>query len=251
MARRATLFSEYAVEAVPPLRISGGYTFRAPGNEPAAPPASVLVALLTAYQRLEYDLGLLAPSEKELLAADGITSPALWVVAKNTPTTHLLRAGETRVAVVVFPHLAPRVQRLTDSKKKAKPVSGAVSELEFIAIRQAARQARKQADLVVGLSDWGLDAESTLMQAGETGLDILLGSGPGSGVNGRISTDGQTLWMRSYSKGKAVQRIDVLELPGGEAFQWQKAVNVRWITKPLKESIPPDPRIAEMFEALP
>ena len=70
------------------------------------------------------------------------------------------------------------------------------------------------AALVIGLSGWGLAGEDAFMAAHPGSLDVLLGSGPNAGQAGRASDDGKTLWSRSYIKGKTINRLDLLALPG-------------------------------------
>lgn len=212
--------------------LSGGHTFQ-PLDGPAPDPR-LLAALAKAYVRLDYDLGLLTPAEAGLLRAANVSIPPNWVVADSTVKVRLLSKDNGTLGVVIFPTLPGNAQT-------------SPSEVVRKAIATAATDLRQQADLVVGMSTWGVQAEQNLLEGTPLSLDLLLGTGRGLGFNGRLVNGNTLLWMRMFDKGKALQRIDVLALPGKGGAAWHQGQNISWSTIPLSEKLYPDPGMGELF----
>ncbi len=234
MARRATALKEFRESAAdhPLFLLSGGHTF-AP-LDGSAPDARLRAALAKAYSRLDYDLGLLTPAEAGLLRAVKAPIPANWIVLDDTVKVRLLSKGKITLGIVIFPTLADDAQ-------------AAPSQAMRKAIAVAANDLRDRADLVVGMSTWGVQAEQNLLDGAPLPMDLLLGTGRGLGFNGRLMNGDTLLWMRMFDKGKALQRIDVLALPGKSGTDWRQGQTISWSTIPLTEKLYPDPGIGELF----
>lgn len=239
MARRATALQEYRTTAkgYPLFFLSGGHSFL-PLKGPAPGPDQ-LVALSQAYSRFGYDLGLVTPAEAEHLRAAKAPIPPKWLVLGSEVVTRLIVKEGVRLGVVIFPSLPAN-----DSLRVNVP------EQLFKDITAAAQALRESADIVVGLSAWGVLAEQQLVETSPPPLDLLLGTGQGIGFNGRLINNAEILWMRLFDKGKALQRIDVLTPPAKNNSKWRQGMNISWATIPLNEKIYPDPGMSELFNSL-
>lgn len=234
MARRATALKEFRESAAgrPLFLLSGGHTFTP--LDASTPDARLTAALAKAYSRLGYDLGLITPAEAGLLRAANAPIPANWIMLDDTVKVRLLSKGKVTLGIVIFPALADDAQ--------AGP-----SEAVRKAISAAANDLRGRADLVVGMSTWGVQAEQRLLDGSPLAMDLLLGTGRGLGFNGRLMNGDKLLWMRIFDKGKALQRIDALALPGKSGTAWRQGQNIAWSTIPLTEKLYPDPGMGELF----
>lgn len=231
-----------AEKGVPILKLAGGFEF-APfvpaGQEKPVGPA----ALARAFEALGYDLGQLTAVEAELFARAGLRPPRNWLPAETPARRALALPGGNRVGVLLLPEL------------KGPLVAGeegqAVARLAK-AVAKAVRAAKKDTKLVVAVSPWGAAFEQAYLEAGGVLPDILLGAGPGPALAGRIAADGRVLWLRATAKGKAVNRVTVLEWPkraGG--FAWVEGKNVVWGLEGLTEQIADDAAVAKLLEEEP
>lgn len=128
------------------------------------------------------------------------------------------------------------------------PKAAANLKAQFHNIGAHAERLHRTCDLVLGVSPWGKRLEGRFLQANPGSVDILHGSGPGGPLPFRLSEDNQTVWVRPYNKGKTVQRIDILTLPGPAATSWEKGKNVRLQLIPLKESLPEEAAVTQALE---
>lgn len=204
------------------LFVAGGYTF-AHVKDNAQPSKDVTRVLAKAYGSLGYDLGMLTPDEIKLLDSHGVSAPRAWTKANKVLTKTYVQGGTTLGFVMI-----PDSEALEEAKKAAREL---------------------KADILIALSALGISTEKVFVEAEDNPFHLVLGSGQGTGVNGKMSENGRCLWMRAYPKGKAVQLIDILAKPGTEG--WQKGQNIRWQTKPLKDTIADDRSMAEILKDLP
>lgn len=221
--------------------ISGGHSFL-PLDGPV-PGKGRLEALSAAYTRLNYDLGLLTPDEARELRAMDVPLPANWMVQEDRVQTVVLSKGGVDLGLVIFPALQG-------------PALAGPSEAQLREISQAAKALHGRASVVVGLSTWGLLAEQRMLDNSPPALDILLGSGRGMGLNGRLMSQNTLLWIRAFDKGKALQHIEVLTPPGEKrkkrekSLAWSQGRTISWTTLPLSEKIQSDPGLLMLFESL-
>lgn len=239
MARRATALQEYRAAAAgyPLFLIAGGHSFLSLDGH--APDARLTAALSRAYSRLAYDIGLLTPAEAAHLRALNIPLPTNWIVQSSRVETVLRTKGAITLGVVILPALAKETQ-VNPPEALRKEIAAAADHLH------------DKADLVVALSTWGVLAEQNLLETSPPRFDVFLGTGRGIGITGRLMNDDALLWMRSYDKGKALQRIDILGLPakGQGGRVWRQGKNISWSTIPLGEKIYSDPGMLELFGSL-
>lgn len=184
--------------------MSGGYEFM-PQSGHKKPGEVVLPALLKAYEFLDYDLMLVSRIEAGLLEQRERAIPADWRIA-DVPGTKVLDSDGVKVGFAWGPGAGDG----------------------FASFLEAVEALRAEADIIVGLSAWGYTAEMEFLERHPRGVHILLGSGEGPGLPGKISDDGRTAWVRAYTKGKAVSRIEVLRIPTGPDFTWTVEEDIRF-----------------------
>ena len=129
-----------------------------------------------------------------------------------------------------------------------KDVSAPVPDKLMEATAKAAASLRDKASLIVGVSPWGALDEEAFINSRSGVVDILLGSGGGSGFASRVSKDGKTLWTRAYIKGKTINRLELLALPGQAGFAWKVGDNFTAKVDPLDEAFPQDPGIVQLLQ---
>jgi len=186
-----------------------------------------------AFERFSYDMVCLAPEEAEALKNQGVEIPKDWVTLGEEPQSRIIKKDGLNIAVLFFP--MPEKIGETPSDKLMGKVSRAAKEL------------RDKGDLVVGVSPWGLDSEETFSKLKKGSVDILLGAGPGSGIYARPVPYGETLWTRAYPKGKAINELELLELPSKDKFLWELNSNFKAVVLPLDDKFPADGEIDKLF----
>lgn len=174
------------------------------------PETRVLERLIQAYGLLRYDVGFFGHSEAEALAQLGFEPDPVRQTAEAAPFTVIEIETGDRIGFIRFPSL-PQGKDIP-----SKRLIGDISRQ----IRQKLGEVR----LLVAFSDWGWVGEREyLAQKPDFVPDILLGSGRGSGVNGRIEAEGRCLWVRPYDKGQTVSQIQIQSWPERNAsFKWSE-----------------------------
>lgn len=115
------------------------------------------------------------------------------------------------------------------------------------ATAKAAKALRDKTAMVVGVSPWGALDEEAFVNSRPGVVDVLLGSGGGSGFGARTPKGGKTLWTRAYIKGKTVNRLDLLALPGSPDFAWKSGETFEAQVLPLDTAYPQDKAIESLF----
>lgn len=217
--------------------IAGPYEFISDdGTEHAMPDA--FAPLVKAYDSLGYDAGAVSQAEAEKLASLQLSPPKGWqVLGPKDPKAVVLDTAVGKVGVLFLP----------EAKKPEDDPSPEV----VTAIARKIKELRPQVSLMIGVSPWGVQAESDYLDKSKPDLDILLGSGSGVGFSAKPSTSGRVLWMHTYSKGKALYTIDVLALPGQKNFKWEQGSNFNTKVVLLNEDFSPDPGMAQLLQNVP
>lgn len=186
-----------------------------------------------AYALIGYDAGLVTPAEAEALKKAGTALPGTFAVSAAAPSVTTIQAGGHRIGIVRFP----------TEPKPGDPIP------DDLATRtaQAAETLHGRVDLVVGLSGWGMADEEAFLGAHPGAVDVLLGSGPGSGLAGVTAGTGKTLWARSYTKGKTLNRLDLFALPGKSGFLWNPKTSYKPDVILLDARFPADPNVQQLF----
>ncbi len=238
MARRATLLSRVKGEIAPDgtlVQVAGPYEFLEPGD--AAAPEGSLDPMVEALTRLSPDVLCLAPEESALLSRAGIVPPDSAVVLGQAPVTRILARGGVRVGLVFFPVPAKSGEKVEDKARSAT-------------IR-AARDLRGQVDLLVGVSPWGSMAEEAFLAANPDLLDVLLGGGPGFGAPAEPQPAPGTLWARSHTKGKTINRLDIALPLKRPAAPWTPGENHQAALLNPDHTVPGDPDIQALDPGTP
>jgi len=200
----------------------------------APPDPKVLSALAAAYGMLGYNVGYLGAAEGKALADARAALPPGFLVAGETPQKAIYTMGANKIGVVFFPELG----------RAAKP-SGAM----IGAIERAAASLRPEVKLVIAISPWGSDAERYYLEHAGPAVDVLLGGGPGIGLTARTDATGKVLWMRSFSKGKTLDTLDLMAWPGGADFKWVDKGNYAFQIISLGDDFAAKPEIDALFAA--
>ena len=237
LARRATYIEK--LRHTPPtagktLALAGAWEFL-PEVSAAPPEPDKIPAIAKAHERLAYDAMVLSPGEATLLAEKKAALPKGATVLGDAPTTHVVSIGNQSIGLVFFP--------------MPKDLSAPVPDKLMAATAKAAAELRGKVSLIVGLSPWGAIDEEAFINTKPGAVDVLLGSGGGSGFASRTSKDGKTLWARAYIKGKTVNRLDLMALPGpaGQPLLWKVGENYTAKVDPLDGAYPQDATIEQLF----
>ena len=205
-----------------------------PDGPDAGPNPQKMPAMVQALDSMGYAAGALNPDEAAFLLQAGAPKPANFTVLTGQPQTKLVTVGGHTVGNVFFP----------PSPDPTNPAPAAIGD----AVATAARELRTKAGLVVGISGLGMSDEQAFLEAHPGVLDILLGSGPNAGISARPAADGKTLWSRAYIKGKTINRLDLLTLPGAADFTWKPDATYKAEVVYLDDQYPADPAVAKLFE---
>lgn len=215
------------------LLLSGPFEILPDGPEQKPDPKR-LPAVSQAMTLLGYAAGALNPDEAAFLAGAAAPLPAGFAVLGQQPATTVVQAGGMAIGIVFFP-VSP------DPRTAVPP---ALAD----AVDAAAKSLRPKVRLVIGVSGWGMGDEQTFLDTHSDALDLLLGSGPNAGIAGRTSASGKTLWARAYIKGKTINRLDLLNLPGAPDFVWKSGVDFIAEVVSLDDQHPADPAIQQLFQ---
>jgi hypothetical protein len=205
-----------------------------PDGPERKPDAKRLPAMSHALSMLGYDAGALNPDEAEYLKDAGAPLPVRFTVLGPQPASKRIEVGGLSIGIVFFP-VSPNLK---------EPVPTALLD----ATAKAAAELRDKVKLVVGISGWGMSDEENFLNAHPESLDVLLGSGPNAGTAGRPGANGKTLWSRSYIKGKTINRLDILTLPGPADFTWKPDATFKANVVSLDDLYPADPEIQKLFQ---
>nr|WP_243546254.1 hypothetical protein [Pseudodesulfovibrio tunisiensis] len=217
----------------PTLRVGGGFEFMHKAG-PVPEPAS-LSALAKALNFMKYDLGLLAEAETDALRDAGIGLDGAWHSAEDHPFTTVVLPSGKRIGFLRYPEL-----RGDDEV----PSSALLKKVRF-----QVREHRSKVDLLIGMSDWGWIGEREYLAGSSDDMPhILLGSGRGSGVNGRLNNAGNCIWVRPYDKGRTVSEIRVSALPGPNPdFKWNNLDTVSVKAVGLRDNIADNPEVSAIL----
>lgn len=219
----------------PVLLVSGGYEFLPETGKEQ--PAAKMKALSQAYADLNVDLGALLPGEGAAMRRAGAVLPRQWVAVAAVTQVELPLPGGGAAGFVLFPPLGPG---------ETEAPTGLIER-----IGQAVETLRKKDRLVLGVSPWGYFIEQVYLRSPTSLPDVLLGSGPGPGFKGIIDDSGHCYWVRSYTQGKALNRLDVLAWPRRDgSFRWQDDVNVKTLNVGLTEQLQEDPAVSALFDGM-
>lgn len=200
----------------------------------AKPDMKILSALAKAFEFMKYDVGLLSQGEARVMGGN-VKIDTIRHTAEETPFSVVLSPNEDKIGFLRFPSL-PNGQDVP-SEKLIKRITKIVKE----------EQANVR--LLVGLSDWGWVGEREyLAQNPENVPDLLLGSGRGSGVNGRLGANDRCLWVRTYDKGRTLSEIQIFAWPERtSSFTWDKPNSINTLSIGLGDQYQDNPDVGALL----
>lgn len=234
MARRATYLLDVYKTNSQRLLVSGGWEFLRPDEEP--PPVRTTMALANAFDLMKYDIGLLAGDEARALDGQGITFDQTRKTAEEAPVTVVTTRDGDKVVFLRFPALRAGAEA---------PPQDLIDRLA-----RKIKAEREGARLVVALSDWGWVAEREYLDGKPDAVpDMLLGSGWGAGVDGRLESGGRCLWVRPYDRGRTLSETRLLRWPDhSRKPQWNSSDDAKTMSLPLGDQYVDDPTVSALFQ---
>ncbi|WP_320170060.1 hypothetical protein [Maridesulfovibrio sp.] len=217
------------------LVLGGAYEFLPTSGEYV--PENKQKTLPEAFLKLDYDLGILSPAEKDFLKSSPRGIPPNWIDSREMKVVEKKLQDGSTAAIIILPYLEKGSNDIPDDI-----VDSAEKLFE---------EYRSKCDIVIAMSSWGYFREKKFL--GSIGVtenppDILLGSGDGPGMTGSLAAQGRTLWVRSYPTGKAVNRIDIFKFPTRDpGFKWVSDENAKWFLQTLHQNQREDPKVAELL----
>ncbi|OLN27254.1 hypothetical protein DVDV_2220 [Desulfovibrio sp. DV] len=215
------------------LAVAGPWEF-APEVSAAPPEPDKLPVVAKAHERLAYDAMAVTPQEMAILSERKAALPKGAQLLGDAPVTRVVNVGGQTIGLVYFP--------------MPKDISAVVPDKLMDATAKAASELRGKVALVVGVSPWGAIDEEAFINTRSGAVDVLLGSGGGSGFASRLSKDSRTLWTRAYIKGKTINRLDLTALPGKPGFTWKIGENFTAKVDPLDENFPQDAAVEALLK---
>ena len=238
LARRASVLNTWR-DTQQAFTVAGAYELNRPGNR--AQKSSVTTFHRT-FGHLGYDLGVLTGGEaaqlKTVLSgpeADNPIPPG-WMQFSDQAQTKIFTHHGLRLGFIILPH-TPGPQGQNTSGNGQMP-----------GLEEAIRSLKSSCDLSIGLSPWGWQKEKEFLESGSPVPDILLGSGSGPAILGKLANNAHTVWLRPYSQGRALNAISI---PDPQAKDWvngwriEKNIHLEFLV--LDDRVPSDPDIQELL----
>lgn len=144
-------------------------------------------------------------------ASAGKTPPGYQVVDAE-PVSRIIDTRLGKVGVLLFPQ---------------GPVPGrAPTPAQEQKVLAAGRALRAQTVLLLGVSPWGLVGEKQFLPRARGVFDCILGGGEGVGFAQSLSEKSPgVLWLRPDGKGRAVNVVEILEVPKRDVRPQAQAQN--------------------------
>ncbi len=219
------------------LILTGAYDF-AQYQAQKPPTRKRLEFMARAYELLGNDLVFVSPYERGVMAKAGLPPRKGWRGADHLEQHLLGPDAAHRVGVLLLPPLADGATSLPPDLVRQ--------------IEDGVRALRAKAQLVVAMSPWGYAREQELLATVGPLPDLLLGSGPGIGLVGTIASSGRTAWVRSFTQGRSMSRIDILAWPDrtNVNFKWTEAQNIRMTLFGLTDQYQEDRQMLSLMQSL-
>lgn len=232
LARRASFIESkrsIVEKGVSRLFVAGPFELAAPdgGKVPAMRAPG---AVARAHAAMRYDAMLLTPADLALVGDAAPKGLARWTTAPSRGKDAILARSGLHIAFVRFPMPTGSDGRPTEQQAREVVAEGF--------------HLRGEADVVIGISPWGMQAEQSFLEhfiGSAQPFDVLLGGGPGPGHGGKMSAGGFTAWLRPYSQGKAMHVLRLENIPKRQRqAQAKREGDVRFNVVSLDDKIPAD-----------
>ncbi len=198
------------------------------------PPARLARLALAAQNLLRVDLGWLSPKAAQWLHDAAGATPPRYHVVNAAPVTQILETRVGKIGVVLFPE---------GTEKGQKP-----SPKQIAAVLAAGKTLKEQARLVIGISPWGYVGERDFLPQAGGIFGCLMGGGEGVGFAFSLNENPAVLWLRPDSQGRAVNIVELLELPAlGKTPRWRENDSFRASLEFLDDSFPSDPAMQQLL----
>lgn len=217
------------------LILAGIQEFLPPEGSFRLPEEKFAPSFVKAYEMMGYDRVYARPDELDWLKANKADpAESVYKAVGDMPQSEIITRAGHKIGVIVFPLLPKEVR--TPSPEL------------ITALRQEAELLRPQVDLLIAVSPWGRKGEGVFLENAGTVFDILLGGGPGSGNTGLQNIPGNTLWVRGYYEGKALNVIRIYSWPEPEnKKQWSLGESMRVENLQLHDQIADHPGVKLLF----
>jgi len=240
LARRAAVLQTWK-EKHNALAVAGGYELSQPEHEALH---TALQIFPSAFEELGYDFGALSRAEAQQLRAaypEGNALPSKWMSFSSQPQTAVFTHQGVRLGFILLPETEMSSSE-TDHPDEDTPFTKTTNSLQSL---------KKSCDLTIGLSPWGWNQEKHFLASKASKPELLLGSGPGPAVQGKLSADGRTLWIRPYSRGRALNIITIDDpQEKGWKVGWKINTNVRHQFQVLDQTVPIDPDMENLLNSI-
>ena len=237
MARRATLLAQLRADTVPCLYIAGPEEFTPDADlpDPAKTGNASPQLVETLWAQLRPDAVYLSAKAARWFGH----TPTGFTLVEGKPVTKYLHIGNRTVGLIFFPPLSTLG---TEETEYPTP--------RLLALILAEARAASRADLLIGISPWGFQAELQSRAVLAQYFQMLLGAGGGSAFGLELdSANPSLLWSRADHDGRSLMLLELLDIPAkGMPPTWLRGLNVHGEELRLTPDIPEQP---EMLRLLP
>lgn len=179
-----------------------------------------------------YDIGVVNEEEFNIFKKHSIDFPKNWFHLNKNINFFLLKK---KIVIIVLP---------TIKKKNIKIFSKKLSSFYH-----KIKYKYKNIPIIV-ISALGYYMEKELLNNVKE-IEILFGSGDGPGFSGELVNNQSTLWVRPYSKGKAVNYVDIKDYVSFlKTKKWIYKKNIYWKVFGLGDDIKDDQMIKDIVKRM-
>lgn len=204
------------------------------------PPSDKARVALASQNLLKVDLGWLSPKAAQWLRQSVGSLPTGFHAMQKKPVTKIITTKAGKIGFVLFP-------------EGSVPGKGPTPD-QVTAVLAAGNALKGKVALIIGISPWGAAGETAFIRSKKAGevFGCILGSGEGIGFAHSLTEDPSVLWVRPDSQGRAVNVIELLELPTtGAKAEWLEGVTFRAEMDFLDDDRPDDPAMRGIVGAPP
>lgn len=192
---------------------------------PTAPEAQTSFA---AHKLLRVDAGWLSEKAAAWFKQATGALPPGYSVVRSSPVSLKVDTSIGTVGIVLFPEGPIQGKSPTPEQEQSALAAG--------------RALKQRCSIIVGISPWGFVGERDFLPKADGIFNVIMGGGEGVGFSHTV-TDKRPdiLWLRPDTQGRAVNILEILELPKrGATFAWRENTTFRARLEWLDDSYPPD-----------